>query len=152
MEAVTPADAARASSVADVLAMVRARGGRVTAPKRLLVEALFASGAHRRAEDLAGEVQAVAPEVHRSTIYRNLDELERLGVVVHTHLGHGAATYHLAGAAHAHVVCEHCGAAFEAPAAAVGQLLAEVRAALGFEVDPYHFAIPGRCAACAAQG
>ena len=61
---------------------------------------------HRTAEELGAEVQAIAPDVHMSTIYRNLDDLERLGVVVHAHLGHGPATYHLAAGAHGHFVCE----------------------------------------------
>ena len=54
------------------------------------------SGGHRTAEELAGEVQAQGARRHISTIYRNLEELERLGVIVHSHLGHGPATYHLA--------------------------------------------------------
>jgi Fur family ferric uptake transcriptional regulator len=137
-----------AASIDDVLVLVRARGGRVTAPRRLLLEALFASGQHRSAEDLAAEVQATAPDVHLSTIYRNLEELQRLGVVVHSHFGHGPATYHLAGSAHAHLVCEGCGTSFEAPGDLLAALAAAARSRLGFEVDPFHFAIPGRCASC----
>jgi Fe2+ or Zn2+ uptake regulation protein len=34
-------------------------------------------------------VQAEAPDVHLSTVHRNLEELERLGVVTHVHLGDG---------------------------------------------------------------
>ncbi|HET9690643.1 MAG TPA: Fur family transcriptional regulator [Acidimicrobiales bacterium] len=138
------------ASIDEALALVRARGGRVTAPRRLLLEALFTSPAHRSAEDLAAEVQAVAPDVHLSTIYRNLEELERLGVVVHSHFGHGAATYHLAGTAHAHFLCEHCGDAIEAPVGVLGPFVAAAERTLGFRVDPFHFAIPGRCAACAS--
>ena len=147
---VVGASPAPPASIDEVLALVRARGGRVTSPRRVLLEVLFRSGAHRSAEDLAAEVQAVAPDVHLSTIYRNLDELERLGVVVHSHFGHGAATYHLAGAAHAHFSCEHCGAVVEVPPGMFERFLADARRAIGFEVNPYHFAIAGRCAACAA--
>lgn len=136
--------------VEEVLALVRARGGRVTAPRRLLLAALFGSDEHRSAEDLAAEVQATAPDVHLSTIYRNLEELERLGVVVHSHFGHGPATYHLATGAHAHFVCDSCGATFEAPEHVLAPLAAAAEATIGFIVDPYHFGIPGRCARCRA--
>ena len=142
-----PADS---GTIEDVLALLRARGGRVTSPRRLLLAALFGSDAHRSAEDLAAEVQASAPDVHLSTIYRNLEELERLGVVVHSHFGHGPATYHLATGAHAHFLCEECGATFEAPLDALAPLAAAAEEALGFEIDPFHFAIPGRCARCRA--
>jgi len=80
----------------------------VTTPRRLLVRCLFEASGHRTAEELAAEIQAHAPDVSISTVYRNLEELERLGVVVHSHLGHGPATYHLATAAHGHLVCRKC--------------------------------------------
>lgn len=85
-----------AERVEEVLDRLRETGGRATTSRRILLQCLFAEGPHRTAEELAEEVQRVAPDVHLSTIYRNLDELERLGVVVHAHLGHGPATYHLA--------------------------------------------------------
>ena len=76
------ADAPRhdVSTVDDVLALVRESGGRVTNSRRLLLEAIFNDPGHHSAEDLAAIVQARAPDVHLSTIYRNLEELERLGV------------------------------------------------------------------------
>src|SRR5580693_2591482 len=96
------------TSVDDVLALVRARGGRATSSRRILLEVLFEADGHLSAEDLTEAVQARAPDVHISTIYRNLEDLQRLGVVVHTHLGHGAATYQLASLAHGHFICEEC--------------------------------------------
>ncbi len=80
----------------------------MTTPRRLLVRCLFEASGHRTAEELAAEIQARAPDISISTVYRNLEELERLGVVVHSHLGHGPATYHLATAAHGHLVCRKC--------------------------------------------
>src|SRR5271157_4776183 len=103
-----PVGPAEAITLEDALELVRQHGGRVTSSRRLLLRALFASEGHRTAEELSDEVQAEAPDIHISTIYRNLDELERLGVVVHSHLGHGPAAYHLAGSTHGHFVCESC--------------------------------------------
>ena len=137
-----------AASVEDVLALVRARGGRVTESRRTLLEVLFEAGEHRSAEELAAAVQARAPDVHISTIYRNLEDLQELGVVVHSHLGHGPATYQLAALAHAHFICEECGATLEAPDELFRGLAATVRAKLGFSIDPHHFAMLGLCRAC----
>jgi Fe2+ or Zn2+ uptake regulation protein len=136
------------ASVDDVLALVRARGGRATSSRRILLEVLFEASGHLSAEDLTAAVQARAPDVHISTIYRNLEDLERLGVVVHTHLGHGAATYQLASLAHGHFVCEECGAMIEAPDVLFRGLARTAKLKLGFTIDPYHFAILGRCATC----
>lgn len=120
----------------------------MTSSRRLLLQALFASHDHRSAEDLAAEVQTRAPDIHLSTIYRNLDELEKLGVVSHTHVGHGPATYHLATSVHAHFVCGECGKMFEAPQALFTSLASEAQSRFGFTIDPNHFAVLGRCADC----
>jgi len=136
--------------IEEVLGRLRESGGRATTSRRVLLRCLFDEGAHRTAEELAVEVQRVAPDVHLSTIYRNLDELERLGVIVHAHLGHGPATYHLASEIHGHLVCEECGAWVEAPETFFADLTAAARRMYNFDVDPRHFAVLGRCAACAA--
>ena len=144
-----PAGSGDATTVEGVLDIVRQQGGRVTSARRLLLRALFDSNEHHTAEDLAAEVQLQAPDISLSTIYRNLDELERLGVIIHAHLGHGPATYHLASSSHGHFVCEECGKMIEAPDALFGSLAEAARAQFGFTIDPHHFAMLGRCADCA---
>jgi len=140
------------TTVDEVLELVRAGGGRATSPKRLVLEVLFADDGHLTAEEIGAAVQARAPEVHLTTIYRNLDELQRLGVVAHCHLGHGPATYQLTAHAHAHLVCEICGARVTAPDDLFAGLAHDAKERLGFSIDPRHFAILGRCKACAAAG
>lgn len=131
-----------------ILGLIRTRGGRVTAARRALVDALVRADAHVTADDLAAVVQAEHPDVHRSTIYRTLDALERMGVVDHVHLGHGRAVYHLADQAHQHLVCEKCGSVLEVPDALFAPLAAEVEARYRFRIRPKHFAVLGRCAGC----
>jgi Fur family ferric uptake transcriptional regulator len=135
-------------SIEGALALLRERGGRVTSSRVLLLRALFDSRGHRTAEELGAEVQAKTPEVHISTIYRNLDDLERLGIVVHAHLGHGPATYHLAAGAHGHFVCEECGAMIEAPDEIFEGLSRSARSRFDFDINPHHFAMLGRCRGC----
>jgi Fur family ferric uptake transcriptional regulator len=134
--------------IEDVLARMRSRGGRATSARRLLLAALVATPGHLSAEQLTAEVQARAPDVNLSTIYRNLEELERLRVVDRTHLGHGPATYHLASAAHGHLVCEKCGSMTEVPQELFAGLAEQARERYGFAVDPHRFAVTGRCASC----
>jgi len=133
-----------------VIDRLRARGRRITTPRRLLLHCLLEGPEHPTAEDLAAEVHARAPDVHLSTIYRNLHDLERLGVVVHAHLGHGPATYHLAPVGHGHLVCAHCGGTVEVPAELFASLAEAARQRFGFCVDPAHFAVLGTCRSCAA--
>jgi Fe2+ or Zn2+ uptake regulation protein len=145
------ADEGRLDAIEETLAVFRARGDRVTPARRLLVSCLFAEPGHRTAEQLAAEVQRRSPEIHLSTIYRNLDELERLGIVTHSHLGHGPTTYHLASGSHGHLVCELCGTLVEVDPEMFASLSAAALDIHGFEVHPHHFAVLGRCAACRSQ-
>jgi Fur family transcriptional regulator, ferric uptake regulator len=135
-----------------VLALVREQGGRVTTTRRVIVDALLnAPDHHVTAQALAERVQASHPDIHPSTVYRTLDTLADLGVVEHTHLGHGAAVYHLTGEPHQHLVCELCGAVVEVPLRVFTPVVQELRATYGFDVHAEHVALVGRCRDCAAS-
>ena len=88
---------------------LRARGYRVTPQRQLVLEAVTELE-HGTPEEICATVQQTARGVNISTIYRALELLEQLGLVSHTHLGHGAPRYHLAAEAeHVHLVCSGCG-------------------------------------------
>src|SRR5690606_7193988 len=88
---------------------LRARGYRVTPQRQLVLEAVSELG-HATPEEICARVQQTARGVNISTVYRTLELLEELGLVTHTHLSHGAPTYHLAAEAdHVHLVCRGCG-------------------------------------------
>ena len=142
---------ARADRLERVLALLRANGGRVTSPRRAILEALIGHGEHPTAEQLTAAVQARQPDVHESTVYRFLDDLERLGVVDHVHLGHGPAVYHFSDDTHHHLVCQTCGRVVEVPDQTFTGLRRRLRTDFGFEIDQRHFAVVGRCTECAAS-
>ncbi len=129
------------------LARLREEGGRITPARRLLLDAITSPG-HHTAGELAETVRASAPGVHVTTIYRNLDELERLRLVDRTYISNGPATYHMASVAHGHLACESCGAIADLPGEAFAALHDAAMSMYGFEISPARFAIPGRCARC----
>ena len=136
-----------------ILELIRRDGGRVTSARRAVLTALLDEhGRHVSAEELASAVRTSDPEVHLSTVYRTLDALEQLGVVVHVHLGHGRAIYHLTDELHHHAVCEACGDVLQLPDAIFSDVQAGLQEAHGFHLDAHHFALVGRCAACAGDG
>ncbi|HUY63345.1 MAG TPA: Fur family transcriptional regulator [Acidimicrobiales bacterium] len=146
----TVASGPRPERVEALLDRIRRRGGRVTSARRaLLVALLGADNHHLTAQDLADAVQRAVPDVHLSTIYRSLDSLEEMGIVDHAHLGHGRAVYHLVDEPHQHLVCERCEAVVEVPDDVFAELAATVHRAYGFVIRAHHFAVVGRCAACA---
>ncbi len=133
----------------EILHRLRELGGRVTPARRALVTAILDAEGHVTADDLAAAVQRSHPDVHRSTIYRTLDALEELGVVVHVHLGHGRAVYHLADDPHQHLVCDVCGAVTEVPERLFQHLARRLLRDYGFAMRSHHFAVLGRCEKCA---
>jgi Fur family ferric uptake transcriptional regulator len=129
---------------------LRARGLRLTPQRQLVLEAVHGLG-HATPDEVLAEVRRTASGVNVSTVYRTLDLLEELGLVTHTHLGHGSPTYHPAEAAgHLHLVCRECGSISEADPEVAAPLVARLEERHGFATDVQHFAIFGRCAACGA--
>jgi Fur family ferric uptake transcriptional regulator len=133
----------------EILEMLRARGGRITTPRRAIITALLNSGGHITADELTDQIQADYPDVHLSTIYRCLETLEQLKVIEHIHLGHGRAIYHLADEAHQHLLCEVCAKVVEVPDALFASLGKRLKTDYGFTIRPRHFAVLGRCDDCA---
>jgi len=129
-------------------ATLRARGYRITPQRQLVLDAVTTLR-HGTPDEICAEVQRSASGVNLSTVYRTLELLEGIGMVTHTHLGHGAPTYHAATAeAHLHLVCRTCGAVTETDAAIADELVALLSQQHGFETDMAHFSIYGRCRAC----
>ena len=129
-------------------AKLRARGYRLTPQRELVLDAVTSLG-HATPDEIAERVRATARGVNISTVYRTLELLEELGLVVHTHLGHGAPTYHAADDAdHLHLVCRECGGVNEVAPEVLDSAAQQIAAKHGFTVDASHFAIFGICAAC----
>jgi Fur family transcriptional regulator, ferric uptake regulator len=133
-----------------VLDVLRRDGGRITEARRAVVEALLDAGDHHvTADELAAVVQGSHPDVHRATIYRTLDRLERNGLVNHTHLGHGPSTFHLTDRPHHHAVCRRCSAVVELPPGALAAVADQLRDQHGWTLAPQHFALSALCPDCA---
>jgi Fur family ferric uptake transcriptional regulator len=136
---------------ADWQSTLRDRGFRVTPQRQLVYEAVVALE-HATPEELLAQVKRTADGVNLSTVYRALEVLQEVGLVRHTHLGHGAPTYHpAADSHHLHLVCRDCGSVTEADVTLADGLVGSLDAAHGFDTDVHHFAIYGRCAACSAK-
>ena len=131
---------------------LRARGMRLTPQRERIIAAVRGLG-HATPDDLAAAVSRDGGSaLPLSTIYRNLDVLEQVGVVSHTHLGHRSPTYHLSDHAdHVHLVCLACGVVIESELATADPFVGNLLSRHGFVADVKHMAIHGWCAACSAQ-
>jgi len=141
-----PARPPAAGPLVPLAERLRERGLRMTAQRQRVLDAVTEL-VHATPEQVAG----LTPDVDLTTVYRTLETLEQIGVLAHTHLGHGAPSYRLASDDHLHVVCHHCGAVVDAPAGVADELIRRLEHERGFAVDRSHLTIFGSCQDCRAK-
>jgi Fur family transcriptional regulator, ferric uptake regulator len=130
--------------LAETVAWMRTRGLRVSTSRRLLLEALFAAGGPVSAGHIAQRQGLDIPSVHR-----NLETLERHGVVRHVHLGHGPGLYAPAGDdEREYLYCQRCSAIRTVAGGDLAALRDGIREQFGYDVRFTHFAIVGTCPKC----
>ena len=130
---------------------VRATGKRMTMQRRLVLEALQRARHHITAEEIATRIRARHPQIDPSTVYRNLETLEQIGLVRHIHFGHGAGRYVLsARAERGYVWCQCCGAIEPLSAGTQAALRGVIVAQTSYDARFTHFPVAGRCAGCRA--
>ncbi|NYI82267.1 Fur family transcriptional regulator [Saccharopolyspora hordei] len=135
------------SDEASLRSTLHQRGMRMTPQRQLVLDAVRELG-HATPEQVCRKVQGTASTVNITTVYRALDLLEELGLVRHTHLGHGAPTYSVEEHEHVHLACHRCGAVDEVPTETLDDLAERLHRLRGFELDANHLALSGTCRNC----
>jgi Fur family transcriptional regulator, ferric uptake regulator len=132
-------------TLADAVAALRERGLRLSAVRRLVLEALFEEDAPMSAEEIARR-----RNLDPSSVYRNLEALESQGLLRHVHLGHGPGLYAPRGRGEReYLFCESCGAVRALAPSELDEVRDRVRERFGYQARFTHFPIVGLCPACA---
>lgn len=108
-------------------------------------------GHHTTATELLDVLRERQPGFQESTVYRTLDRLVELGAVTRIEVDGGPAVFHLADAAHHHVVCERCGRVVGIDASLLGPLARRLRRDHGFQLRSEAVTLPGHCIDCGAD-
>jgi Fur family transcriptional regulator, ferric uptake regulator len=115
-----------------------------------VIEALAAAERPVSADAIAGGIDGRVPRSDLASVYRNLETLERVGVVRHVHLGHGPGLYALTGSGpREYLACESCHAVRVLDPAELEPVRRAVRECSGYEARFSHFPIVGICPRCA---
>ena len=129
--------------------VVRASGKRLTVQRRLVLDAVQRAKHHVTADEIARRVRMKYPQIDPSTVYRNLEALEELGYVIHTHSDDRVTRWHRADShPHGHLVCRVCGRETEVRPVTLDVMAERIRDAYRFEADLAHSAIVGICRLC----
>lgn len=132
----------------DYFNLMRERGYRVTPQRQLILDAVCEGQGHTTLEEIYARVQAKAPAINRATVYRTLDFLCELELVVAADLG-GSTVYEIARKElHHHLVCLNCGQTDELSHTLVKKLFERIEREQQFEVKTNHLALFGLCRQC----
>jgi Fur family ferric uptake transcriptional regulator len=135
--------------VEEAIAALREAGHRVTAPARQVLDALFAADGPLSAERIVDASKADGAALELTSVYRNLERFEQLGIVGHVHLGHGPGLYALTrDGDREYLVCDRCGRVTALDQAALDPVRATLEQSFGHHARFSHFAIHGHCEQC----
>ncbi len=119
-----------------------------------MIELLDAEECGRSAGEIEDMLRAGGRRVGRATIYRVLDELDRLGLVTRIEIGDGITRYEsvFPGGTehHHHLVCGRCGTLTPVTDDALEKAIRRVARRESFAVDEHDVTLHGMCANCGA--
>jgi Fur family ferric uptake transcriptional regulator len=131
----------------DAVQALRARGLRLSIARRMVLELLF-----RETDPVSAERVAQALGIDVASVYRNLEMLERHGLVHHVHLGHGPGLYVLVGRGeHEYLYCDRCATVTPLEPEQLDPIRDRLRESFGYEVRFTHFPLVGLCGECAGE-
>ena len=137
-----------ATTVDEAVEALRERDLRVSAARRLVLEALYGAEGPLSAERIAERLEGRLPRSDLASVYRNLETLEEVGLVRHVHLGHGPGLYALAAPEHEYLVCESCHSVRSVSMDELDGIRWQVLDGFGFEARFSHFPLVGLCPDC----
>jgi Fur family transcriptional regulator, ferric uptake regulator len=130
-----------------------AKGLRLTAQRRTLLEIIQSSTGHLDAASLLRLAQEQDADIDRATVYRTLDLLKKMRLVDELDLMHldGEKHYYEAKSDkdHIHLACFQCGKIEEFESALFERLKQEIARERGFHISVVRMEVGGRCGNCA---
>ncbi len=132
--------------------LCREHGLPLTVQRRVIFNALLDRDDHPTVDQLFQDVKDLVPGVSRTTVYRSLETLVKLGAARKTH--HPDATVRFDGnvSRHHHLICRSCNQIFDFNDPGLDKLELPGFKTKGFRVVDYSFQFEGLCSQCQEKG
>ncbi len=125
---------------------------RMTRQRKIILDVLNAADSPRSAEEIAHAVRAHDSDMALSTIYRNLEKMLELGMVMQTRFQDGLARYEQTGSIHRHyLICTNCGRRQIVDVCPLHHLQAQLEATTGYLITDHQMNLYGLCPECQKQ-
>ena len=125
------------------------RGLRLTPQREVLLRVLSEAMGHPTADDMVQRVREVLPTVSHATVYRNLQELVREGLIRTLEVAGTAVQFEVNPDDHHHFVCRRCGNIWDVYLSSLDVRINRRRTEMdGFQVDRRDVQLHGVCSSC----
>lgn len=118
-----------------------------TLQRQLVLDAVKARSDHPSADQIYLDVRAVNDRISRSTVYRNLNVLVRMGMLHRVKLP-DSDRYEYRPDKHYHLFCLGCGAVSDAPLDYPDELDEEMAIETGYSIERHRVVFEGLCPDC----
>ena len=131
--------------------LCRERGVPLTVQRRVIYEAMLGHADHPTADDVYVQVRRRLHGVSRTTVYRVLETLVRLGVIGKPSCPGSVARYDKSVDRHHHLVCVRCERTMDLDDPSLNRLKFPDTRRFGFTIADYSVHFMGVCQACRRQ-
>jgi Fur family ferric uptake transcriptional regulator len=133
----------------DVERILRARGRRITPQRKLVCNIFQEHGGHLSADEIYHLARQKQPRLSLSTVYRTLDVLREIGLIIELHLDGDQLRYEMQrDEEHQHLVCLGCGRVVEFKCAHCARMHQDLAEQHGFRITGSRVELLGYCAEC----
>ncbi|MBZ0305229.1 MAG: transcriptional repressor [Anaerolineae bacterium] len=133
----------------DYIKILRKKGYRVTSQRLTILDAVCDVGGHATIGQIYGRVKELDPSIDQSTIYRALDILCDVGLIVSAESETEGKVYEIAGPKpHHHLICQNCGDMQTLEHQLVQAFFDVVQQHYAFSPDDEHLILHGICQRC----
>jgi Fur family ferric uptake transcriptional regulator len=141
----------RAENPEDLKEIFHAKRLKCTPQRLAVLKVLRESGAYLSINTLDKKVKELLPGTGLATVYRALETLEDLNLVVKVHLEDGCHSYAVAPEGHRHpIVCTECNKVIEFAECPLDTLSEKLLKDTGVHIDNHFLQLFGKCRECQA--
>lgn len=124
---------------------------RMTKQRMVILDTLKSVKTHPTADELFDAVRKKLPRISLGTVYRNLEIMSGMGVIIKIDIDGSPRRYDGNPEKHYHLRCLGCGKVIDIPGYAVGEITVSDDYGEGFKVVDYCLHFVGMCGNCAVN-
>ena len=122
--------------------------GRNTVQRQIILSGLKKMDIHPTIDELYAEIRKEHPAISKTTVYRNLRQLAKDGIIKQVSLPDGLERYDRSNTQHHHFNCTKCDCILDVEIENLADINEIIQKKYGFLVDNHNIVFAGTCKEC----